>query len=258
MTRTRPTSITDDCFDLLRWTASLGAITAEALAVRRDISLSSARGRLTAACRRGLLVRVRPLSDRPALVTLTPAGARAVARPGAACCHVSPSNADHLIECALAAGSLERCYPGYRTLGERELRSAEHACGRPLASARLVGVHGGSSGLHRPDLVLLAPAEDRSRPVAVEVELSVKAPRRLRAICRAWARCREVSGVVYLVREGVEPAVLRAVAAAQAQEQIAVVSLALLENRPKCGVACFSGEANSKGDQQCPTRTSTA
>jgi hypothetical protein len=258
MTTTRPTSITEDRLDLLRWIASLGAITAEALAVRQEISLSSARGRLTAACRRGLLVRVRPLSDRPALVTLTRAGARAVARPGSACCRVSPSNADHLIACALAAGSLERCYPGYRAIGERELRSAEHACGRPLASARLVGVHGGSSGLHRPDLVLLAPAEDRSRPVAVEVELSVKAPRRLRAICRAWARCREVAGVVYLVRQPVELAVQRAVAAAQAQEQIAVVSLALLENRLNRGLACSWARQTDKETQQCPTRTSTA
>jgi hypothetical protein len=219
------TSNTTDRLELLRWTASLGAITAEALSVRDSVSLSSARGRLSAACRDGLLSRARPLSGRPPLFTLTAAGARAAGRPGAASCRVSPSNAGHLIACAQAAGSLERCYPGCLAIGERELRSAERARGRPLASARLAGIHGGPSGLHRPDLVLLAPVGDPSPPVAVEVELSIKAPRRLRAICRAWARCRSVAGVVYLVCAEVEPAVLRAVAAANAGERIAVVRL---------------------------------
>lgn len=221
----RTTTIASDRLDLLCWTASLGAVTAEALSVRRGVSPESARGQLSAACRRGLLSRARPLSGRPALYTLTAKGARAAGLAGAAPCRVSPSGTEHLIACALAAGSLERCYPGHRAIGERELRSAERACGRPLASARLAGIHGGRSGLHRPDLVLLAPAGDRSLPVAVEVELSIKAPRRLRAICRAWARCRGVAGVVYLVSELVEPAVLRAVAAACAAERIAVVRL---------------------------------
>jgi hypothetical protein len=254
----RTTSNTSDRLELLRWTGSLGAITAEALSVRDGVSLSSARGRLSAACRRGLLARTRPLSGRPALFGLTAAGARVAGLAGASSCRVSPSNANHLIECALAAASLERCYPGHRAIGERALRSAERELGRPLGSARLAGIYGDPSGLHRPDLVLLASAGDPSPPVAVEVELSIKAPRRLRAICRAWARCREVAGVVYLVSEQVEPAVLRAVAAAQAQDRIAVVPLVLLENRPKRGLACSSGEANSEGEQQCPTQTSIA
>jgi hypothetical protein len=224
-TTARTTPNTTDRLDLLRWTSSLGAITAEALSVRDGISLGSARGRLSAACRRGLVARTRPLSGRPALFGLTAAGARAAGLAGASSCRVSPSNANHLIECALAAGSLERSYPGHRAIGERALRSAERELGRPLASARLWGIHGDPSGLHRPDLVLLAPAGDPSPPVAVEVELSIKARRRLRAICRAWARCREVAGVVYLVSEQVEPALLRAVAAAHAEEQIAVVRL---------------------------------
>ncbi|HEV3095463.1 MAG TPA: hypothetical protein VGY30_13285 [Solirubrobacteraceae bacterium] len=224
-TTARTTSTTTDRLELLGWTASLGAITAEALSVRDDVSLGSARGRLSAACRRGLLSRTRPLSGRPALFGLTAAGARVAGLAGTRACRVSPSNANHLIECALAAASLERCYTGHRAIGERALRSAERVAGRPLVSARLAGIHGDPSGLHRPDLVLLAPASDPSRPVAVEVELSVKAPRRLRAICRAWARCREVAGVVYLVSEQVEPALLRAVATVHAAERIAVVRL---------------------------------
>jgi len=228
---TRSTSISAERLDILRWTASLGAITAEALAVRQAVPVASARGRLSAACRRGLLRRSRPLSERPALYTLTAAGARAAGLPGLGRVHVSESTASHLVVCALAAAALERCYPDRRVLGERELRSSEKACGHPLASARLVGRYAGCTGLHRPDLVLAPVSEDDlALPVAVEVELSVKAPGRLSEICRAWARCSQVAGVLYLVSERVQPALTRAVAAARAGERIAVVRLEALSD----------------------------
>ena len=259
-------SMIPERLDILRWTASLGALTAEALAVRQAMSVVSARGRLSAARRRGLLARSRPLSEQPALFTLTAAGARAAGLPGLARCRVRPGNASHLIACALAAASLERCYPDQRVLGERELRSSERACGHPLASARISGRYAGFSGLHRPDLVLAPPAEeDLAPPVAVEVELSVKAPRRLREICRAWARCSQVVGVLYLVSEQVQPAVRRAVAAARAQERIAVVRLEALsssddalENRLTRSLTSLTGEVTSEGEDSCLTRTSTA
>jgi protein involved in plasmid replication-relaxation len=244
----RQAPMTQERRELLRWTASLGAITAEALSLRDAKSLACARGRLSALCRQGLLRRARVLYGQPALFTLTPAGARAVAAAaataagaagssgagpdaglaGASGCRVSDGNAKHLIACAQAAAALERCYPGQRAIGERELRRAEHAGGRPLASARMEGVHAGPSGLHRPDLVLVAPAAERALPVAVEVELTVKAPRRLRAICRAWARCPRVAGVLYLVAEPVQAPLQRAVADAGATDRIAVVPLAAL------------------------------
>ncbi|HEX3390972.1 MAG TPA: hypothetical protein VHS55_00255 [Solirubrobacteraceae bacterium] len=255
---TQNRSISAERLEILRWTASLGAITAEALAVRQAVPVVSARGRLSAQCRRGLLARSRPLSERPALFTLTAAGARAAGLPGLASCRVRPSNASHLIACALAAASLQRCYPDQRVLGERELRHSERACGHPLASARLVGRYAGCTGLHRPDLVLAPVAEELALPVAVEVELSVKAPRRLSEICRAWARCPQVEGVLYLVSEQVQPAVRRAVAAARAGERIAVVRLDALENRLTRSLASFTGEITSEGEQPCLTRTSIA
>lgn len=228
-------SIGAERLDALRWTASLGAITAEALALRQAISVASSRGRLSAMCRRGLLERTRPLNECPALFSLTAAGSRAAGLPGLAPVRVGASSAGHLTVCAQAAAALERCYPDNRVIGERELRSAERACEHPLASARLAGRYAGSSGLHRPDLVLAAAAEDDlALPVAVEVELTVKAPQRLCEICRAWARCSQVAGVVYLVSERAQPAVARAVAAARAGERIAVVRLdALAGCEPK-------------------------
>ena len=65
---------------------------------------------------------------------------------------------------------------------------------------------GGAPLLHRPDLVLWPAERRRALPVAVEVELTVKAPRRLLEICRAWARCRCVAGVLYLAAPEVRAA----------------------------------------------------
>jgi len=63
----------------------------------------------------------------------------------------------------------------------------------------------------------------------VEVELAVKAPRRLAAICRAWARCREVAGVLSLAAPAAERALLRAIADADASPRVLVVPLDALD-----------------------------
>ena len=93
--------------------------------------------------------------------------------------------------------------PGLEVLAERELRLVESDEGKLLASVKAAAA-GGLPALHRPDLVLVADG----RTLAVEVELSVKAPRRLQRICTAYARARHVDHVYYLA----EPAPARAVA----------------------------------------------
>ncbi len=213
---------------IIRWTARMGAITAEALAHRHDISVASARARLLGAERAGLLARRRPLSGAPALYTVTQAGLRTCGPRGLDPGRVSASNAQHLVVCAEVAAALERSYPDHEVLGERELRRDERECGHPLASARLPGPRADGPLLHRPDLVLRPAPSEQELPVAVEVELTVKAPRRLAGICKAWARCRCVAGALYLVAPEVEPALGRAIEAAQAAERIAVVPLAVL------------------------------
>jgi hypothetical protein len=210
---------------IVGWTARIGAITADALAARRDISVASARARLLGAERHGLLRRSRPLTGHPTLYTVTRAGLRVCGMSGLEPCRVSASNALHCIACAEAAAALERCYPDYRVVGERELRRDERERGVPLASARLRAAPTGDSLLHRPDLVLWPDRSADELPVAVEVELTIKAHRRLTDICRAWARCRCVAGVVYLAPPEVEHALHRAIAKAHAGERIAVVPL---------------------------------
>ena len=217
-----------DVLALVQWTARIGSVTAEALAHIEGTSVASARARLGAAAHRRLLTRHRLLVDRPALYTVTAGGARAAGLgeldPG----RVSPSNSLHMIACANAAAALARGYPDQCIVGERELRREERLCGAAVASAILRRVGGERPLLHRPDLVLRRSVGDRVGQLAVEVELTIKAPRRLQEICRAWARSLDVGGVLYLAAPAVERALHRAIEATQAEERIVVVSLEML------------------------------
>jgi hypothetical protein len=214
-----------DRADLLSWVGGLGAVTAEALAARQRISVSSARGRLLAARRAGLILGQRPLTAQPALYTLSAAGLRMLGERGIDRCRVSASNAHHLVACADVAAALEHCYPDHRVLGERELRRDERERGCVLASAQLGLGFDEDPIRHRPDLVLWPDDREGGLPVAVEVELTIKAPRRLAEICRAWARARCVAGVLYLAPPGVERALDRAVRAASAQDRVLILPL---------------------------------
>jgi hypothetical protein len=225
MTCKAPDSQTSERMAILQWVARIGAVTDQALAAHTATTVASSRARLLAAGRAGLLARHRPLAGQPSLYTVTRTGMRASGLRGLDPCRVSRSNALHLIECARVAAALERCYADRRVLGERELRRDERECGRALASARLGEGPGGGALLHRPDLVLRSECSEDDLPVAVEVELTIKAPRRLLEICRAWARCRCVAGVIYLAPPEVEQALVRAIERARAEERIAVVPL---------------------------------
>ncbi len=215
---------TPEQIELARWAASLGAVTAEALAHRRAVSVASARARLLAVQRAGLLSRKRPLSGCPSLFSATRAGMRACGARGMQTCNVKGSNAHHLIECAAVAAALERCYPDHRVGGERELRRDEQEHDRLLASAQLGWAQAPDKGRHRPDLVLW-PSATGELPVAVEVELTIKAHPRLVEICRAWARSRAVAGVLYFAPADVERALLRAIEKTYASERIVVLPL---------------------------------
>lgn len=208
---------------LVQWTARLGAVTAEAVADRYQLTLGSARARLVAAERAMLLARRRPLAGEPALYVLTRSAQRVAGVATAAPCRVTPANALHLIACAHAAAALERRYPGHMAIGERELLRHWRDGVGVLACARLGHDRHGAALMHRPDLVLVPQRGVTEPPVAVEVELTTKSPRRLEEICRAWARCRSVAGVIYLAAPGVERALERAVARADASSKVLVV-----------------------------------
>jgi hypothetical protein len=218
--------------EMLAWVACIGAVTAEALAARERRSTASARGRLLAAERERLLVRGGPLRGRPCLYALTRRGLRTCGWEALAPIRLSAATAAHMIACAEVAVALERAYPEHRVTGEPELRLRERGHGAPLASATLAG-RGAGARLHRPDLVLWP--RRAALPVAVEVELSLKAPRRLAEICRAWARCHRVAGVLYVVAPHVADALARAIERAGAERRIAAVALASIPCAPNPG-----------------------
>jgi hypothetical protein len=130
-------------------------------------------------------------------------------------------------------------------LGERELRRDERERGVALASARIGIAPDGGPLLHRPDLVLWPQdaEEGAGLPVAVEVELTVKAPRRLQEICRAWARCSCVAGVLYLAPPEVRRALERAIDQVQAGERIAVLGLDAVPRLDAVGSASVGVES---------------
>jgi hypothetical protein len=216
---------------ILRWAVPLGAVTAEAVAQHEGLTVASARARMLAAERAGLLYRRRVLADAPALYTVTRRGVRASGLRGFKPAQLSVSSAPHAIACAAAAAALEHVYPDHVVMGERELRREEHEAGTQLASARLGDGPDGAPLLHRPDLVLWPEDAQQGLPVAVEVELTVKAPRRLLEICRAWGRCRCVAGTLYLTAPDVRRPLARAIEGAQADERIVAVALDALIDR---------------------------
>jgi hypothetical protein len=216
--------------EIVSWTVRFGVATAEAIAVHGGWTLASARGRLCAAERAGLLSSRRILAGTSPLYTATRAGLRASGVRGLEPCRLSVSAAPHAIACAQVAAALERAYPDHHVTGERELRRDEREAGTPLASASLGRVAAGAALLHRPDIVLWPTGTCEELPVAVEVELTVKAPARLLEICRAWARCRCVAGTLYLASPSVQRPLSRAIERAHAGERIALVGLDALES----------------------------
>jgi hypothetical protein len=210
---------------LLRWTAGLGAVTANATASHLQLKTATAQARLRACERAGLLVAARVLAGAPTLYTVTPAGLRACGADELSPCRITATNAAHSIACVTAAAALELAYPDHVVMGERELRRQERASRRALASAELGRWRGDCPQLHRPDLALWPGGDGPRRPVAVEVELTVKAPRRLLDICRAWARCRCVEGTIYLAAPEAHRALQRALAQARADGRIVLLAL---------------------------------
>jgi hypothetical protein len=211
---------------MLSWAAGLGAVTAES-AVDCGIaaSLASARGRLAAAVRDGSMRRSAPLRDAPALYTVTRKGLRAAGEAGLKPSRVSAASARHAVACCEVAAALAAVYPDRLVLGEPAVRRLERQLGRSLSG-------------HRPDLLLV----DRRAPklVAVEVELTVKAPERLLAICRGWARSRAVAGTIYVAAEPVLAPLTRAIESLGAEDRIALLPISELPQtwRGSGGSAC--------------------
>jgi hypothetical protein len=208
--------------EIVDWVGRLGAAGAEHVMARFGMGRSWAYARLSCLVADGLLEQKRMLHRQPGLYIATAEGLRWRGLQRVGVHRLSLGGFEHARQLATAAVALQAGLPGWTMLSERELRVVESECGEVVASARLGELPGGRPALHRPDLALISP--DR-RVVAVEIELSIKAPRRLQAICRAYARARHISHVYYFATRPAARAVSRAVADTRAHDRITVLPL---------------------------------
>jgi hypothetical protein len=208
--------------EILGWICRVGAAGAEHVMGRFEMSRSCAYEHLSRLVWDGLLEQKVLLYRKPGLYVATSEGLRRSGLERFGIYRVSSGGFEHAQQLASAAVALHRCFPGWHLLSERELRTEEGDRSDLVASAKLGDLPGGRPALHRPDLALISP---EGRVLAVEIELSVKAPRRLAAICRGWARARHVGHVYYLAESAPARAVTRAIAETRAGDHITVLPL---------------------------------
>ncbi len=207
--------------EICGWVGRMGAVEVRHIQRRWGVCRSVAYGLVGRLVEAGLLQRVPTLPGDPTLIAATSDGIdyAHLALPQA---KVGPTQVDHWLWCAdVVLWAEERWGPGAVTT-ERELRWIELAEGKPIGSCVVGELPDGRPMLHRPDLLVSGP----SGRIAIEVELSVKTPRRLEAIVRSWRRARHLDEVLYLVATGPpQRAVERAVRKAHAEERVRVIEL---------------------------------
>jgi hypothetical protein len=208
--------------EIVGWVGRVGAAGAEHVMGQFGMGRSWAYHRLNGLVADGLLEQKTLLYRQPGLYVATAEGLRWCGLQRLGVYRVGPGGFQHAQELATVAVAIHRGLRDGEVSSERELRIVERDRGELLASIRLGELPGGRPALHRPDLAAISP---NGRVFAVEVELSVKARRRLASICRGYARARHIDRVYYLATPAAARAVGRAVAAERAEDRIEVLAL---------------------------------
>ncbi len=160
--------------ELVRFVGRHGAVAIEHVMAAMGVGRTAAYRRVGACVERGLLERLALLRGEPSLLRATRDGLR-YAGLGLDVAVISPGSVDHWLRCASTSLLLAEEFGADRILTERELCLFERIERRAIASAKVGELPGGKPRLHRPDLVVLS----EERPIAIEVELTPKAPHRL-------------------------------------------------------------------------------
>jgi hypothetical protein len=182
-----------------------GIVTIDHVIEALGVGRATAYRRTSACIEARLLERFQLLHLGPSLLRATRRGLR-YAGLGLSPVVVSPGSVHHRLRCTSTAQLLAYEFDPTQILSERELIQAERIEGKPIVSARLP-----KSRLHRPDLAVL----NDDQTIAVELELSPKAPRRLAALIEAWKKAAWVDEVRYYcepgpTRRGIERTIERA------------------------------------------------
>jgi hypothetical protein len=212
---------------LVEWIGRFGAVEAEQVMGWFGIGRTAAYRRLRSCVAAELLTHVRLLHGEPGLYAATRAGLAWAGLGDFEPCRVSIALVRHVQASARATVVLALREPGMDVVHEREIRAAERAQGRTLASVAVGSLGEERSRWHRPDL-LLAPREGGELPTAVELELSVKSRRRLEAICRGYARSQLFASVRYYAEPEPARAVMRAIATTRTYDLIRVLPIEAL------------------------------
>jgi hypothetical protein len=212
--------------EIVCWISHMGAAGAEDVMRRFEMGRSWAYARLNSLIKGGLLEQRTLLHRQPGLYIATTEGLRWCGLQQLGVHRVGPGAFEHTQKISEIASRLHAAVPGWEVLSERDIRYQETNTRQLIASARVGELPGGRPALHRPDLAL---TNERGSAVAVEVELSVKAPRRLAAICQGWARARHINTTYYLATPPAARAVERAVRETRAEGRIRVLALADLQ-----------------------------
>lgn len=207
--------------EIVRWLGRLGAAEIGHLGRRFRMPRTSCYRRVHALIEAHLVERIQTFAGQPSLLRASRRGLR-YAELALTPAKVTPDLVSHWSRCADVAILLEEEAGAMALLTEREIRVIERLEGKPLASARVRDNYAGRTWFHRPDLAM---RRDGSL-IAIEVELTAKAPTRLDSILRGWRRSTWVSEVRYYVagewtRRGLE----RSLKATRAEEKVRIIEL---------------------------------
>jgi hypothetical protein len=207
-------------WELVRLVGRHGVVTIEQVMRAMGVGRTATYRRAAALIEAGLLERLDLLRSEPSLLRATREGLR-YAGLGMPVAKIAPGAVDHWLRCTEVAIKAARHYGKDRILTEREIALAEAIEGRPIASIE-VGTIQGRPRMHRADLAVLR----EEGTIAIEVELTPKAPRRLENLLRHWRRAmaaQVVSEVHYLCEPGqTRRAVERAASKVRAETVIVI------------------------------------
>jgi hypothetical protein len=207
---------------LVAFVGSCGAVGIRQVMYHFGVGRTAAYRRVAACIKEELLERVGLLREEPTLLRATPLGLRYAGLEALGFAAISPGSARHMLRCTGIALILADEQGFERVLSEREMRYIEREARRPIFSAKVGENPDGSPRLHRPDLGIVE-GEHRA---AVEIELSVKSPKRLAEIMRGWRRAGWVTEVFYFCESGgVHRAVSRAIQEAHVSDRVRVLEM---------------------------------
>jgi hypothetical protein len=207
--------------ELVRFVGVHGAVAIGHVMSALGVGRTAAYRRVASCVEAGLIERLSVLRDEPTILRATRQGLRYVGL-GLPLAVISPGLVDHWLRCASMALILSAEFGTENVLSERELMLSERIEERPLFSAKVGELPNGAPQLHRPDLAVVSG----ELPIAIEVELTPKAPKRLERLIRAWRRATWVAEVRYYCEPGpTRRAVERAIEKTHAQERVRVLEV---------------------------------